>query len=290
MALRKRRIAPPRWWKAAKDSMASEKKSGGTQSSVNLSPPRPFGVQLEPKPRVQSAARAISIVLAISRSTNGLRAKEVSEDLRIPRQVTYHLIHTLAGTGIIRKTAQNRYVLGLAAGSVAEGFHRQLAPPELLAPMVRAIVSSTGETAYASGWIDEDIVVVASARGRSPVHAAEVPHGYSGNAHARASGKLLLALGGAERVQSYFSTHILNVRTKNTITQSEKLQLEIDAIRARRYAIDEEEFSEGLCCLAVPVAGLADEFALAIAVPTARFHSNRDRYLQILRETANTAM
>jgi len=269
--------------------MVEERHTGSAQFR-NPPPQQETQGQGEPKPRVQSAARAIGIVLAISHTTNGLRAKEISEALRIPRQVTYHLIHTLTGTGIIRKSAHNRYVLGLAAGSVAEGFRRQLAPPELLAPMVRMVVSSTGETAYASGWIDEDIVVVASARGRSPVHAAEVPHGYSGNAHARASGKLLLALAHPDRVKNYFSRHALTPRTKNTITRAEQLQRELDAIRIRRYAIDEEEFSEGLCCLAVPVHGLADEFALAIAVPTARFHVNRDRYLQLLREAASSAL
>ena len=249
----------------------------------------PSEVEQGPKPRVQSAARAIGIVVAISQTGNGLRAKEISETLGIPRQVTYHLIHTLAGTGIIRKSAHNRYVLGLAVGSIAEGFRRQLAPPELLAPRVRAIVGATGETAYASGWIDEDIVVVASARGRSPVHAAEVPHGYSGNAHARASGKLLLALADTGRVKSYLVRHNLGARTKNTITSSDQLLRQLDAIRGRRYAIDEEEFSEGLCCLAVPVEGLGDQFALAIAVPTGRFHANRDRYLDILREAAAVA-
>jgi IclR family transcriptional regulator, acetate operon repressor len=265
--------------------MVEEKIVDGA-SRTDYPPPE---VEQGPKPRVQSAARAIGILVAISQTGNGLRAKEISETLGIPRQVTYHLIHTLASTGIIRKSAHNRYVLGLAAGSIAEGFRRQLAPPELLAPRVRAIVGATGETAYASGWIDEDIVVVASARGRSPVHAAEVPHGYSGNAHARASGKLLLALADAGRVKSYLVRHKLGARTKNTITSSDQLLRQLDAIRGRRYAIDEEEFSEGLCCLAVPVEGLGDQFALAIAVPTGRFYANRDQYLDVLREAAAVA-
>jgi IclR family acetate operon transcriptional repressor len=266
--------------------MLEEKKISSGVSPVDPTPP---AVEESRKPRVQSAARAIAIVLAISHTPNGLRAKEISETLGIPRQVTYHLIHTLSGTGIIRKSPQNRYVLGLAAGSIAEGFRRQLAPPELLAPKVRAIVAASGETAYASGWIDEDIVVLASARGRSAVHAAEVPHGYSGNAHARASGKLLLALADPARVKNYFLKHKLVPRTKNTITNLDHLRRELEAIRTRRYAIDEEEFSEGLCCLAVPVEGLADQFALAIAVPTGRFHANRDHYLEILREAATMA-
>src|SRR6516165_10861528 len=84
----------------------------------------------EPKPRVQSALRAISILLEISQSSNGLRVKDISDRLDLSRQVTYHLLHTLQTTGIIRKNESNRYVLGLAAVAIAEGFQRQLAPPE----------------------------------------------------------------------------------------------------------------------------------------------------------------
>ena len=126
----------------------------------------------EPKPRVQSALRTISIVLAIADSSSGLKVKEILERLGLSRQVTYHLIHTLQSTGIIRKNENNRYVLGLAASTIAEGFRRQLAPPEHLAPRVRAIVAATGETAYAGGWVDGEIVALATAPGASPVGAA----------------------------------------------------------------------------------------------------------------------
>ncbi|UVK43875.1 helix-turn-helix domain-containing protein [Mesorhizobium sp. AR07] len=120
--------------------------------------------QDDSKPRVQTAVRTVAILLCVARSGNGLKAKEISEQLDLPRQVTYHLLHTMLGTGILRRNAQNRYVLGLAAAPIAEGFRRQIAPPELIAPKVRAAVAATGETAYASGWIDGRIVVLATAR------------------------------------------------------------------------------------------------------------------------------
>jgi len=66
--------------------------------------------------------------------------------------VTYHLIHTMHGTGIIRKNDSNRYVLGWH-GFDRRSFSRQLAPPEHLARRVRSIVAATGETAYAGGWV-----------------------------------------------------------------------------------------------------------------------------------------
>ncbi len=75
----------------------------------------------DPKPRVQSALRTIEILLAVAESPNGLKIKDIMEKLELSRQVTYHLIHTLHATGIIRKHDAHRSVLGLAAVAIAEG-------------------------------------------------------------------------------------------------------------------------------------------------------------------------
>lgn len=238
------------------------------------------------KPRVQSAERTVSILLAVSQSADGLKAKELSEQLHLPRQVTYHLLHTLLGTGILRKNERNRYVLGLASAVIADGFRRQLAPPEHLAPRVRAAVAATGETAYASGWVDGKIAVVVTARGQSPVQAVEVPPGYSGHAHARATGKLLLALASPAERQEYLAANPLIGLTSRTITSPDRLTAELEAIAAQGYALDNEEFAEGLCCLAVPIEGLGSRFALGISVPAGRFRARFDSYLAALRKVA----
>ncbi|HEY0263054.1 MAG TPA: IclR family transcriptional regulator [Granulicella sp.] len=240
----------------------------------------------DPKPRVQSALRAISILLAVSESPNGLKVKDITEKLGLSRQVTYHLIHTLHATGIIRKNESNRYVLGLAAVAIAEGFHRQMAPPEHLARRVRSIIATTEETAYASGWVDGEIVALATARGQSPVGAAQVPQGFSGHAHARATGKLLLAMVDPAVAEAYLDSHPTPPRTAKTITDRAKLIDEFARIRAQGYSLDDEEFNEGLRCLAVPVEGLGGRFALGISVPSGRFDENFARYLAALKEAA----
>ncbi len=240
----------------------------------------------DPKPRVQSALRAISILLAISQSPNGLRVKDISDRLDMSRQVTYHLLHTLQSTGIIRKNESNRYVLGLAAVAIAEGFHRQLAPPEHLGRRVRSIVDATGEAAYASGWIGGEAVAVYTARGESPVGASQVPLGYSGFAHARAAGKLLLALADRVFVNQYLDSHHLQARTTYTITDRNELMQEFERIRERGYAIDNEEFYEGIRCLAVPIEGLNGRYVLGISVPIPRFGSNFEHYLVALTNAA----
>jgi DNA-binding IclR family transcriptional regulator len=238
---------------------------------------------------VQSALRTISILLAIAESSSGLKIKDIMDKVGLSRQVTYHLIHTLVGSGIIRKNAENRYTLGLAASAIAEAFSRHLAPPEYLTPKVRYVAEVTGETAYAGGWVDGEIVALATARGKSPVGAAEVPQGYRGFAHARASGKLLLALADPAVREAYLARHPLTARTKNTIVDPGALAKEFERICAQAYALDNEEFHEGLRCIAVPVDGLGGRFALGISVPSDRFQVNFERYLAVLLRAARIA-
>lgn len=246
----------------------------------------PFRSEPLEKPRVQSAARTIGILLAVARSPEGLQVKEISTALNLPRQVTYHLLHTLSATGVVRKRDQNRYVLGLAAAVIADGFRRQLGPPEQIAQKVRTVAATIGETAYASGWVDGEIVILASAVGNSAVHAAEVPHGLSDDAHARASGKLLLALADPSTRDGYLIGHRFNARTKNTITSKKELMVALEDIRNKGFALDDEEFANGLCCLAVPLDSAGGQIVLSISVPAERFQPNFKRYLSMLRTEA----
>lgn len=170
------------------------------------------------KPRVQSAVRVSQILIFVAESRTGVKAHEISDGLGIPRQATYHLVHTLRSIGMLRKNEQNRYVLGLAATPIAAGLQRQLAPQEHIRSLVRAVVSETHETAYAVGWIEDEVVILFSARGDALVQAAEEALGRSFDAHARASGKLLLALTENGRRTRYINSHSLNARTPNTLT------------------------------------------------------------------------
>ena len=238
------------------------------------------------RPRVQSVARAASILLAIARSDNGLKPKEISTALGISLQTIYHLLHTLAQTGLIARNERNHFVVGLNAGVLGEALTRHLAAPEYLAPVVREIARTTGETAYAVGWWNGEIVTLSVARGHQPVHAAEVPHGFSRDAHARASGKLLLAYASPTVRDEYLRSHPLRRCTPHTITTLKAMARECDAIRQQGYSVDREELTKGLCCIAVPIADGLAPFALGLSAPADRFQKEFPRYLAALRLTA----
>lgn len=238
------------------------------------------------RPRVQSAARAVGILLEVAKSENGLTTKEISERVGIGRQATYHLLHTLVGAGMLTRAERSRYVLGLRVGTLAEGFARQLAPSEHLAPMVRELAQTTGETAYASGWWSDEITVLTVTRGSNPVSAAEVSQGFVGSAHARASGKLLLAYATPAVRQQYLDSHELAAVTSHTKVDRDEIEREAELIREQGFSEDREEFALGLCCLAVPLDGGLSPFAISISAPKERFDAERDRYLAELRNAA----
>jgi IclR family transcriptional regulator, acetate operon repressor len=238
-------------------------------------------------PRVQSVDRAIRILFAVAQSRAGLKAAEVVSATGLPRQVCYHILHTLVSTGVLTRLAPGKYVLGLGVAALVEGFRRQLAPPEYLAPVVRRIAEETGETAYASGWFDGEIVTLVTARGTNSIQAIELAHGTYSDAHTRASGKLLLAHSDESVRTEYLSSHRLSRRTKNTITTLSRLYEEFECIRQLGYATDREEFSAGLCCLAVGIGGGSLPFTLTVSAPSARFEEMFDRYLMVMKRAAS---
>ncbi len=235
------------------------------------------------EPRVQSVAKAANILFAVARSSSGLRALEVSTQLQLSRQATYHLLHTLVTLGMLTKGPDNRYLLGIRIGALVEAFPRHLAPPERLAPRVRQVAHETGETSYAAGWRDGEIVTLAVSRGRNAIQAAEVPHGNYGDAHARASGKLLLAMSNPATRERYLNSHALTRRTPRTIVTPQALRSELQKIAAQGFAIDQEEFAEGVSCLAMPLYDGAVPFTIGLSAPTERFSQEFRNYLGVVR-------
>ncbi|MGE0807936.1 MAG: IclR family transcriptional regulator, partial [Burkholderiaceae bacterium] len=238
------------------------------------------------KPRVRSAARTMAVMLAVAQESRGATAKELAEKLQLPRQVLYHLLHTLEGLDMVRKQSGMRYVLGLGVAPLLEGFRRQMRASDMLGEIAREAAFETGETAYVSGWVDNDIVVRVTAPGHAPVRAAEVPVGTGGNAHARASGKLLLSMLPLTERQRYLQTRPLQALTPRTLTSPAALQAEFERIQQIWMAIEVEEFAEGLACVAVPIGTPPSQLALAISVPVERFRARSATYVAQLQQIA----
>ncbi len=119
--------------------------------------------------------------------------------------------------------------------------------------------------------------MIVSLGSRSPVHASGV-------------GKALLAYLGDARLAAILERRGLARYTERTIDSPARLREELEVVRGRGYALDDEEQAVGLRCVAAPIF---DENGLALAAislsgPKARMVDDRlDELGLAIRQTAD---
>jgi IclR family acetate operon transcriptional repressor len=239
--------------------------------------------------RIRSVSRAVEILLLVA-EREGQTAAELAQAAGLPRPTCYHLLNTLAAEGALSKNGRRRYYLGPAVGVLSDAFVSQLAPPEHLLAELHRLADTTGETTYASGWRNGEVVVLASVEGRQPIRVARLHRGFSGSAHARSSGKVLLALAAPAAREAYLDHHPLEALTRRTIVRREGLMLELGRIEERGYAVDEEEFEEGVACVSAPVLDNGKAWtAFTVSAPVERYRETRDELIRAVLAAARSA-
>jgi IclR family transcriptional regulator, acetate operon repressor len=241
------------------------------------------------KTRIQSVARASQLLLWIASQPHGAAAKEIAlaQGLNLP--TTYHLLNTLVDEGLLAKDVHRRYILGRSNAILAQAYLRGKTVPERLLSTLRELARRTQETAYLADWGEFDIRVLASVEGSQMVRVAEVGAGPYQHGHARANGKVLLAFARPEVREAYLRAHPLIPVTENTIWDPDRFDQELERIRKRGYAYDEEEFAVGVSCVAAPLLKNGHLVAaLGLSVPTQRFAARRTELTTALLETVGS--
>jgi IclR family acetate operon transcriptional repressor len=237
--------------------------------------------------RIRSVRRAAALLEHIALSPAGCTATAAAGALDVPVPTAYHLLNTLVDAGLLAKDERRRYRLGAKVGLLAEAFLAQVSAPAYLVDRLRELADRTGETAYLSAWRGSDAVLLQIVEGRRAVRVSGLHLGYSGIAHARASGKVLLAYGRPGTLEEYLATHRISARTPKTVSGADALRGEIEGARLAGYAIDEEEFAEGVACIAAPVAD--GTMAIGISVPVERYRSLRQELIDTVVAVAGSA-
>lgn len=234
--------------------------------------------------------RASRLLLWIAAQPEGGSAADAAREMQLALPTAYHLLSTLVAVGLLAKDSRRRYLLGPKIPILADAYWRSDRVPEYLLAPLRALAHETGETAYLAGWRGAEIRPRASVEGTSPIRVAEVERGPYRCAHARATGKLLLAFARKELRASYLASNPLERVTDNTICDPAAFARELLRIREQGYAIDEEEFIPGVSCIAAPV--LEDGIVIAsytVSAPAERFARRREELLSAVRAAASDA-
>jgi DNA-binding IclR family transcriptional regulator len=102
---------------------------------------------------------------------------------------------------------------------------------------------------------------------------------------------VLLAFAPPEARDRYLAIHPLEPITAQTITDACALLKEIEMVTAQGYAVDYEEFREGVGCISVPVIDGAFLLgAYTVSAPIDRCRRHKDEFLRILKSAARSVL
>lgn len=109
-------------------------------------------------------------------------------------------------------------------------------------------------------------------------------------AYATGIGKAILSTMSNDEVSDLFSEIVFQQFTPKTITSINKLHKNLDEIRVKGYAEDQEEYSKGIYCYAMPIRDIQNSTlgAISISMPGLPASTERrDKVLQLLTEATS---
>jgi DNA-binding IclR family transcriptional regulator len=108
--------------------------------------------------------------------------------------------------------------------------------------------------------------------------------------HCTSIGKLMLALKPQKDARALLADSYLQRYTPNTITNIPQLMQDLERIKVQDFSIDNQEFMNGVCCVAVPVRASEGQVVacMAISAPEARLTlADLEGFLPDLRRAAD---
>ena len=106
--------------------------------------------------------------------------------------------------------------------------------------------------------------------------------------HATSLGKVLLSEMEPEMVEAIFRSPDKSLKsfTPNTITTFDNLHIELRKVREQGFAIDNEEYNNGLFCIAMPVKNYEKQIVAAVSISGPSFRLNFSKIMEIRDELA----
>lgn len=215
--------------------------------------------------RVPTNLRVMLILEAMGHESEALPASEIGRLVGIPKQTAHRLCSTLVDEGFLtRDDTRGHFRPGRRAREMASGILHASVNHMARHQVLEYVANEVGETV--NFVVPEDQGM--SYKDRVETNWAfriQLPIGSHVPFHCTASGKAFLAsLPLGERRRLVHVMH-LSPSTPNTISRPEVLLDELKEVARRGFAIDNEEFLEGMVAVAVPVRDRVGRYFASLA-------------------------
>jgi DNA-binding IclR family transcriptional regulator len=238
---------------------------------------------------VKSADRVLAILELMTKCEKPLTFSEIAQKLHYPRSSLHGLLQTLVERGWADfDEAGHTFTVGIRALEAGNVYTRCLGLVDRALPLMEGVRDAVDETVQLAVLDGLSNVYIAKVDGRQTLTlASEV--GRRLPAYATGVGKVLLAGLGQPELEKRLGAAKLKAVTSNTITDRPRLLSHLAEVRRRGFGVDNEEYTIGIRCIAVPVYdyGRRTIAAMSVSVPAIRFTpTHRQQAHGLLAEAA----
>ncbi len=241
-------------------------------------------------PSHKSLERALALLSAFEPQNNEMGTVELSKLSGVHKSTVSRLLKVLTAYEFLQQNpSTKKYSLGPAVIRLSRSLNQSLKTNlvQIAKPHIDRLRYKLKETVILEILAGENMVLAYIAEGPRIVRLA----GDIGDRvafHAAAGAKAFLAFCSPEVRKKLVGTRLRRL-TRNTITDPGKLQTQMEEIRRKGYAIDQEELDEGTMAVGVPIFYHDKKpiGAVVVAAPPQRMSGeHRESIISSLKETA----
>lgn len=238
--------------------------------------------------RVRAITRAFRVLSTFDEDRPALTLDDLQQELGFNKASLLRILRTLEAEGAL-VVREGRYALGPRLLRLAHQFLSQTSLPRVAQPHFERLTQEQGLTVSLAILDGSDVVYLAVENPKLEL-GLQADIGKRHPAHATAVGKVLLASLPEEEARAILTAQPLEALTENTLVDPDAVMRELETVRARQYAVDDEERGIGIRCVAVPIVGARGRIQAAMSLAGPIFYCLRDRidaYVEALRNASS---
>ena len=203
---------------------------------------------------------------AIADQPQAVGLPDLAARLNLARQTVHRVLVKLEDARLVlRDTTRERYSVGPRLSMLALATLSSNNQHALTKVALQNLVDDVKETCNIGVLDGLDYILLARIEAKWPLRT-HLETGSRMASHAVSGGKLMLSELEPERLRSLLGTRKLPAMTARTITRLVDLESELAKIRARGFALSNEEFFDGIVGVAVPIKDRTGRTLAALAM------------------------
>lgn len=215
----------------------------------------------------QSAEKALRILEYLAEQNESMRLMDIASAMKMNNSTTLRFLTTLAMAGYVAQEEDtSKYYLTYKIVSLGHKVNEGKQLPRIVSPYLKRISETLKESVCLAIEQNTQVVYVDVQEGPSQIVKAMQRIGNIAPLHCTGIGKLLLLNYSETQLDDLIRERGLQQYTQYTLTTKEALLYELNEVRQRGYAIDNEECEIGARCIAFPVYDYTQKIIAGISV------------------------